>query len=199
MDTSTQTIQLRHDKLRSAQQKAASLFELIEERELIRSGVTESVINREIYDLAFEKFGIKKYWHKRIVRAGENTLCPYKENPPDLLLQNDEIVFLDFGPIFEDWEADFGRTFVLGNDSQKSKIKTDIETAWALGKKHFLAQPNISGAELFSYMSNLAREFGWEYGAEHCGHLIGQFPHEKIQGDEVLNYILLPLGNSQKC
>ena len=189
MDTSTQTIQLRHDKLRSAQQKAASLFEFIEERELIRSGVTESVINREIYDLAFEKFGIKKYWHKRIVRAGENTLCPYKENPPDLLLQGDEIVFLDFGPIFEDWEADFGRTFVLGNDSQKSKIKTDIETAWALGKKHFLAQPNISGAELFGYMANLAREFGWEYGAEHCGHLIGQFPHEKIQGDEVLNYI----------
>ena len=35
----------------------------------------------------------------------------------------------------------------------------------------------------------MARRYGWEYGGPHCGHLIGNFPHEQIQGDEVENYI----------
>ena len=41
-----------------------------------------------------------------------------------------DIVFLDFGPIFEEWEADYGRTYVLGNDSLKKKLANDIEIAW---------------------------------------------------------------------
>ena len=32
-------------------------------------------------------------------------------------------------------------------------------------------------------------QFGWEYGNEHCGHLVGNFPHEKLLGEEKLNYI----------
>ena len=84
-------------------------------------------LNQQIFELAFELFGIEKYWHKRIVRAGANTLKPYDENPPDLLIKDDDIIFFDFGPIFEDWEADFGRTYVIGNDPYKIKLKNDIE------------------------------------------------------------------------
>ena len=61
-----------------------------------------------------QMYGISRYWHKRIVRAGRNTLAPYDENPPDLTVGEDDIVFLDLGPVFEEWEADFGRTFVVG-------------------------------------------------------------------------------------
>jgi hypothetical protein len=53
-------------------------------------------------------YGISRYWHKRIVRAGRNTLAPYDENPPDLTVGEDDIVFLDLGPVFEQWEADSG-------------------------------------------------------------------------------------------
>ena len=97
---------------------------------MIIPGKSEVQINTAIYNLAFELFGIEKYWHKRIVRAGTNTLKPYDDNPPDLILQEDDIVFLDFGPVFEDWEADFGRTYVIGNDPYKHKLKMDIEQAW---------------------------------------------------------------------
>ncbi|WP_431213706.1 hypothetical protein ACQ86N_01985 [Puia sp. P3] len=31
-------------------------------------------------------------------------------------------MFFDFGPIFEDWEADFGRTYVIGSDPTKHKL-----------------------------------------------------------------------------
>ncbi len=43
-------------------------------------------------------YGIETCWHKRIVRAGKNTLLPYAENPPDLTIGSDEVLFLDLGP-----------------------------------------------------------------------------------------------------
>lgn len=179
----------RHLSLRGAEKKAEQLFREVEENGILREGVTEKQINREIYDLAFQMFGIKKYWHKRIVRAGKNTLYPYRENPPNLTVSKEDIIFLDFGPIFEEWEADFGRTFVLGADPIKLKLQKDIAQAWEEGKAYFHSKPNITGSELFSYACDLASKYGWEYGGPHAGHLIGEFPHEEIQGEEVENYI----------
>lgn len=183
------TITDRHKLLREAETKATKLFQEVEARNLVRAGVTEKTLNLEVYQLAFEMYGIKKYWHKRIVRSGSNTLHPYKENPPDLLIQNDDIVFFDFGPVFEDWEADFGRTYVLGNDPAKLRIKREIEEAWYVGKAHFDQNPNITGAELYEFVLEMTKSRGWEYPQEHCGHLIGNFPHEKLQGEELENYI----------
>jgi Xaa-Pro dipeptidase len=85
-------------------------------RGLIQAGINENSLNASVYALAKEMYGIDTYWHKRIVRAGRNTLSPYDENPPDLTLLPDDILFLDLGPVFEQWEADFGRTFLLGSD-----------------------------------------------------------------------------------
>ena len=175
--------------LRKAESKAQALFNEIESRHLVRPGITEKALNGEVFELAFEMYGIKKYWHKRIVRAGVNTLCPYKENPTDLVIQSEDILFFDFGPVFDDWEADFGRTYVLGNDPDKLRLKKDIEEAWAQAKTYFDAHPDITGRELFSYVCGLAENQGWFYGQNHCGHLVGNFPHERIQGEELENYI----------
>ncbi|MBJ6363021.1 M24 family metallopeptidase [Paenibacillus sp. GCM10012307] len=183
------SLEKRYASLREAESKARELFRAIEEKGIIRSGATEKQINRDIYNLAFEMFGIKKYWHKRIVRAGKNTLHPYNENPPDLLVTEDDIVFLDFGPIFEDWEADFGRTYVLGEDPVKHKLRDDIAQAWEDGKAYYKSKPDITGSELYAYVCELARKYGWEFGNIHAGHLIGEFPHEQVQGEEVENYI----------
>jgi Xaa-Pro aminopeptidase len=117
-----------------AEKKAELLFKEIEKQEILVPGNSEEKINSLIFDLAYEMFGIKKYWHKRIVRCGENTLYPYNEDPKNLTLKKDDILFLDFGPIFEEWEADFGRTYVVGKDPLKIKLSKDIEDAWHKGK-----------------------------------------------------------------
>ncbi len=180
----------RKTSLLAAQKKAEQLFNAIEERGFITAGKSENVLNNEVYELAFEMFGIRKYWHKRIVRAGKNTLLPYKENPPDLIIHSDDILFFDFGPVFEDWEADFGRTYVLGNDPQKIKLKNDIELAWYEGKKYYdTHSSSLTGAQYYQYISSLAEKYGWHFGNIHCGHLIGNFPHERILGDEEQNYL----------
>jgi Xaa-Pro dipeptidase len=177
-------------KLIEAERLANELFDEIEKRNIIREGKTESEINHAIFDLAFELQGIRKFWHKRIVRAGKNTLLPYAENPPDLTLRENEIVFLDFGPVYEDWEADFGRTYVLGNNPKMLQLKADVERLWQEGAQHFISNfERLTGAEFYSYTAELAKKNGWTFGNIHCGHLIGNFPHEKLSGEEKRNYL----------
>jgi Xaa-Pro dipeptidase len=125
------------EKLMAAEARAVELFEEIERRQLIAPGITEMQLNRAIFDLAFELQGIRTFWHKRIVRAGKNTLLPYAENPPDLVLRENEILFLDFGPVYEDWEADLGRTYVLGNDPKMVQLKNDTDRLWHEGLNYF--------------------------------------------------------------
>jgi Xaa-Pro dipeptidase len=175
--------------LLQAQQKADQLFKQVEAQGIICPNVLESRINQDIYDLAERMFGISTYWHKRIVRAGSNTLAPYDENPPDLTVGEDDIVFLDLGPVFEEWEADFGRTFVLGSDPIKLKLRDDIGKAFDEGKEYFKQHPEITAAELYRHAQNLAKNYGWEYGGPIAGHLLGQFPHERIPGDKVTLYV----------
>jgi len=179
----------RAAELLEAQNKASRLFREVEERGLIRAGISEAELNEAIYELAAEMYGISKYWHKRIVRAGRNTLLPYADNPPDLVLGADDILFVDLGPVFEEWEADFGRTFVIGADPLKLKMQRDIAEAFQDGKEYFKQTPEITSSELFAYAVSLAEKHGWEFGGPIAGHLIGQFPHERIPEDKVTLYV----------
>ncbi len=169
------------EKLMEAEAKACQLFREIEACDIIAAGKTEKQINTEVYDLARELFGIEKYWHKRIVRAGANTLRPYDDNPPNLTVQPDDILFLDFGPVFEDWEADLGRTYVIGNDPYKYKLKSDVEAAWHEIKEWFGGQKKLTAAEFHRHIMNVTQKYGWEYGGQLAGHLIGNFPHERVE------------------
>ena len=81
---------------------------------MLRSGRTEDDINREISDLAASQFGTRKYWHVRLVRTGENAIHPIHVKAPDRVLEEDDIAFIDLGPVFENVEADFARNYVIG-------------------------------------------------------------------------------------
>jgi len=110
------------------------------------------------------------------VRAGENTLQPFKERPPDRVIVADDIVFLDLGPIFEEWEADFGRTFVLGPDPRRRPSGCAC-AGLGRGREHFERCPEITGAELFDYTVESAwpRVSG---GAAHRRPLVGSFAQD---------------------
>ena len=176
-------------RVKEAQNKAELLFDTANERGYFHSGQTEKDLNVRVFLLADELFGIKKFWHKRIVRAGSNTLFPYDDNPENLTIEDDDILFLDFGPVFEDWEADLGRTYVIGNDPVKLALKQDIETAFRTGKEYFQSHPNITGAELYHYSVGIAAELGWQFGGQIAGHIIGNFPHKEIIGSDTRHYV----------
>ena len=132
-------------RLLDAQAKAAELFADVETRGLIAAGITERQASDAIRDLARDMFGIGGWWHKRIVRAGPNTLQPYRENPPDRVIGADDIVFCDFGPIFEKWEADFGRTYVLGHDPVKFRLRDALPVMFDAGRRFFDEHEDVTG------------------------------------------------------
>jgi Xaa-Pro dipeptidase len=180
---------VRAERLLDAQDKAAQLFDEIERREMIRPGIGEQELSDEIRDLAARVLGVKGHWHRRVVRAGENTLQPFREHPPDRVIADGDIVFLDLGPIFEEWEADFGRTFVLGDDPDKLAVRDALPRVWQAGRDYFGSHLDVTGAELYDHVVELAHAEGFEFGAPIAGHLLGEFPHKKIVGTGVEWYI----------
>ena len=175
--------------LRDAEAKAMQLFDEAVRRGLVVPGATERELSDQVRDLANEMFGVRKFWHKRIVRSGVNTLEPYRSNPAQLTLQADDILFFDFGPIFDSWEADVGRTYVLGEDEHKHRLVADLPVIWSAGRDYFAEHPDVTGDELFAYVLGLMAERGYGHGARHAGHLVGEFPHERIEDDQVTSYI----------
>jgi hypothetical protein len=175
--------------LLTAEKIAINLFDEIEKQNLIIPGKDELTLNKEIYELAKNQFDIHEHWHKRIVRSGDNTLFPYRENPPNRILQANDILFFDFGPIIDRWEADLGRTHVIGNDSDKIKIKNDVEKAWKETQEWFQGHTYLKSCELFQYATQKAIDYGWAFGGEIAGHLIGEFPHERLESGNYHLYI----------
>lgn len=163
----------------SAEQKAKELFKTIEDRGLIVAGKSEKQLSDEIVQIAKEDFAVEHHWGKKIVRAGINTLQPYVADAPDRVIQEDDIIFFDFHPVFNGWEADLGRTYVLGNDPLKHKLKKDVEEAWQEGNAWYFQQHQLTGAEFFNYAANLAKRYGYEFGNAIAGHIIGPYPHEQ--------------------
>ncbi|MFI7135486.1 M24 family metallopeptidase [Nonomuraea sp. NPDC050153] len=179
----------RAQRLLDAQDKAITLFDEIVKRDLIVAGETERVISDKIRDLANEMFGTTRHWHKRIIRSGPNTLFPYRENPPDRTVEDGDIVFADFGPIFQEFEADLGRTYVLGDDPVKHRLAADLPAIFEAGRRYFADHPDVTGAQLHAEVGRLAREAGWTLGGTHAGHLVGEFPHEEIDAAKIESYI----------
>jgi Xaa-Pro aminopeptidase len=168
----------------TAQNKAEALFAEIVAGGMIEPGKLESELTAEIHDLARSRFGVRRHWHKRIARSGPNTLLTYYDPSTDRRIGEDDIVYLDFGPVFEAWEADFGRTYALGSDPMKHRLIEDIGTAFQRGKQLYQSTPDLTAGQLYDFVAGLAQPYGWEFGAATAGHLIGHFPHEQAPGDD---------------
>jgi len=162
-----------------AEQKAKELFDLVEKRGLIIAGKSEKELSDEIVKIAKADFGTEIHWGKKIVRAGINTLQPYSADPPNLIIQKDDILFFDFHPVFEGWEADLGRTYVLGNNPLRLKIKKDVEAAWHEANAWYFKQTDLTGAGYFHYVFDLTKRYGYEFGNAIAGHIVGRYPHEQ--------------------
>jgi Xaa-Pro dipeptidase len=180
-------------QLLAAQHKAAALFDAVIARGLIQPGKLESAVSADIHALARAQFGVRRHWHQRVVRAGSNTMLGYGEHSEDRRIEADDVVFLDFGPVFNAWEADYGRTYVLGTDPRKHQLVRDLGEAFRRGKELFQTAPALTAGELYDFVASLAHPGGWEFGSASAGHPIGHFPHEGPTGD--LHQLTIEHGN----
>jgi hypothetical protein len=169
--------------LLAAQTKAWQLLAEIERRQFLVVGATEKQITEKIYDLALELFGTKKHWHKRIVRTGVNSALSFHANPPDCELKKDDLVYLDLGPVFDEFEGDIGKTYLLGNDPEKQQLLDDLDSIWQQTKSYYLSRPSMTGAALWWQVQKLTNETKWKYGSAIAGHIISEFSHKQKYGD----------------
>lgn len=197
-ETVTMNEQDRAASLRDAETKAVALFEEIA-RDLIRPGITDKQLSDDIHRLGQERHNVRTHWHKRVVRSEANTLAPFQDNPPDRTLEPGDIIVVDLGPVFEAWEADFGRSYVVpggpspdsdATAADKKKLIDALEPMWYKIKGLYKKNPDVTGEELFRLAESAAQEEGWKWGAFLAGHIVGDFPHERIPKDKITNYIV---------
>lgn len=160
----------------SSEARGLALLDAIEAEEIIRAGRTELEIERDIFAIAARDFGVTTHWHDRVVRAGVNTLCVAGQPAPDRMVEADDIVFLDLGPVFGDWEADVGRSYAVGSDVERQRLVADLPIVFDAVRARFDADPDMTGAGLFAVAVEEAEARGWRFGGKIAGHLVGRYP-----------------------
>ncbi len=181
--------QERRAALEAAQTRALELFAAIERGGLIAVGRSESDVEEDIRELAAREFGVEKHWHRRIVRSGPNSVTIAGDHPPVRVIADGDIVYLDLGPVFEGWEADIGKSYVLGGDVRKNALVAELPRQFQKLQDHFRAHPGITGAALYDFTVQSAQAAGWKFGGKIAGHIVSEFAHALIPGSKDLNRI----------
>jgi Xaa-Pro dipeptidase len=181
--------QERRAALETAESSALELFAAIENAGLVAPGRSEREVEQDIFAVAQRDFGVETHWHKRIVRSGPNGVTIAGDNPPVRVIEADDIVYLDLGPVFEEWEADIGKSYVLGEDARKQALVAELPRQFDILRAHYRANPAITGTELYDFAVTSAERAGWKFGGRIAGHIISEFAHALIPGDKNLNRI----------
>ena len=179
----------RRAALESAEARALEMFAAIEAAGLVRAGVSERQVEDEIKEIALQRFGVTTHWHRRIVRSGPNSVTTAGDHPPVRMIEADDIVYLDLGPVFEGWEADIGKSYALGGDPRKHALVAELPRQFEKMQAHFRGHPGITGAALYDFAVRSAEEAGWRFGGVIAGHIVSEFAHSQIPGAKDLTRI----------
>lgn len=182
----TATRAARLAALHAAEAKALALLDRIEAEGLIAPGRTERAVEQAIYPLAKTEFGVTRHWHKRICRCGENARCTARDNPPVLTIAEDDLVYLDLGPVFAAWEADVGRSYAIGGDPAKHALVADLPRGFDALQARYRERHDVTGADLYAFACDWAAQHGWRFGGVIAGHVVGEFPHAHLPGERDL-------------
>ena len=178
----------RWTRLVEAEARALEMLAAIEAVGFVQPGRRESEVDADIAALAEREFGVTRHWHKRLVRTGANTLCVFADNPIERTIGDNDTIYLDLGPVFEAssseaWEADIGQTYAIGNDPAHHALIAALPEVFEATRAHANANPNITGAELYSHACNAAEQRGYLFGGKIAGHTVGEFPHLTWPGE----------------
>ena len=149
--------------------------------EAFRPGMRESEANRVAMGILGD-LGMERFWHPVHVRFGANTMKMFNQKSDgDPALGDDDIYFIDIGPVFRGHEGDVGATFTTGRDPGKAACaaaaKTlfdEVSDAWR--------RRGLSGPALYDYAARSAEAMGWVLNLDIKGHRVGDFPHAIHRG-----------------
>jgi Xaa-Pro aminopeptidase len=142
---------------------------------LIRPGMQEADAH-QIFQKLLAPRDISKQWHPPKIRFGPNTVKAFREPSDHYILQDEDIYFIDIGPVIDGHEADYGETFVLGDIYQHKLISEASRTIFTEVAARWRAQ-GANGPELYRFAQERARARSLSLNFSNSGHRIGDFPH----------------------
>lgn len=178
-----------HERLLDAREKSWAALRDIAAH--IRPGMTEpdaAVLAKERLQAA----GMDRIWHPSILRFGENTLKTFRQrSAPDTVLGEDDIYFVDLGPVFDGHEGDVGDTFVLGDDPLKHACAEAARELFRRGETRW--REGVTGVALYAYLSAEAQAMGWRLNHATKGHRVGDYPHAVHKAGTLGNFDAAPV------
>jgi Xaa-Pro aminopeptidase len=116
-------------------------------------------------------------WHGIHVRFGPNTLKNFGEpSAPGVVLGEDDIFFIDIGPVWRGHEGDAGDTFVVGDDPLMHQAALDVRAVFDATRARWEAD-GLNGKALYDFAAAEAERRGWALNLEMAGHRLADFPH----------------------
>jgi methionyl aminopeptidase len=121
--------------------------------------------------------GMRRGWHHIIVRFGPNTTKDFMaRSEPGVVLGENDIFFIDIGPVYEDCEGDAGDTFVVGDDPDHHRAKLEVRTIWNEVRDKWFTE-GVTGKELYEFATERTENLGWKLNLDLSGHRLSDYPH----------------------
>ena len=171
------------DSMRVAQQQSWAALTKIAAK--IEPGMTEAVARQLAIDI-LQQSGVERLWHPVIIRFGVNTCKIYSEpSEKNTVLQDNDIFFIDLGPVYAGHEGDVGATFMVGQDP---KLQPQFQRCADAAQQLFervrarWLQQDCSGEQLYQFASEQAQAMGYQLNLAIKGHRICDYPHKLYAG-----------------
>jgi methionyl aminopeptidase len=143
----------------------------------ISPGMTEEE-GRATASQVLRASSLRRGWHKVLVRFGSNTTKNFHDpSEPGVVLGENDIFFIDIGPVFDGCEGDAGETVAVGGDPEMVRAAADVKVLWQRVRDRWLAD-GLTGEDLYLYATEAARDMGWVLNLELTGHRLSEFPHD---------------------
>lgn len=152
---------------------AATAAGQVRAREVIRAGVSEFDVYREVHAAALASIGRPAYIYGDF-RAATTELPKVGGAPTDYVLKDGDMYILDFSVVLDGYRSDFTNTFVVGGKptAQQQEMYDTCRKGMIAGEK--VLKAGVAAKEVHAAVYNAMQSS--EYGAtftHHAGHGIG--------------------------
>jgi Xaa-Pro aminopeptidase len=152
---------------------------------------------RDLARATLAQLGSTGGWRKILIRFGPNTTKDYPEiSDTAVRLRENDIFFIDIGPIWDGTEGDSGGTFVIGRaaDPDMQRCADAAEQIFDLVQQQWRSS-GMSGKELYDFAQKATADLGWVLNLGLTGHRLGDFPHKAFYDGTLARVSIHPSPN----
>ncbi len=141
----------------------------------VQAGMLEEDANALVV-ATLQEMGSTGTFHTPYIRFGTNTVKTFgADSDPGIRLGEDDIFFIDVGPVWDGYEGDAGETFLTGNNPELKRCALDAQKIFQAVAEKWQTDSSSTGEELYQCADKMAQELGWELNFDLGGHRLGDY------------------------